>query len=75
MASTSVVRPPSAPRALGYAAAFFITGIGVLRCVEPMELCVRALLAGLLTWMSTHLFSRLWERMSDAVLDAKEHES
>ena len=62
------VRSP-VPQAVGCCVCFVTLGIGVLRDVEPLEIGIRAVVAGVVSWFLIRSLTRIWHRMSEDVLN------
>lgn len=56
------------PRAVGFLISFLTVGIGVLRSVEPAELAIRAIVAGIISYIIVRQLTRLWDWLSEEAL-------
>ncbi len=60
------------PRAIGCFMCFVTLGVGVLRSVEPFELGVRSVIAGVTSWFIVKALTRVWHRMSEDALNMEQ---
>jgi hypothetical protein len=68
----TVTAAPSLSRGFGFAIGFLTLGTGVLRSVGPSELLLRAVAAGVMSWLIARCFALIWARMSDGILENDE---
>jgi hypothetical protein len=64
--------PPSLSRGFGFAMGFLTLGISVLRSVGPSEVLLRAVAAGVMSWLIARCFALIWLRMTDGILENEE---
>ncbi len=60
------------PKATGFFVGFMTLGIGILRSVQPVELTIRSIVAGAITWLAVKAFRKLLYQMSEEALNAEQ---
>ena len=61
------------PKAIGCCVCFVTIGVGVLRSVEPFEIGIRSVVAGVVSWLLVKILTQVWHRMSEDALHMEQN--